>query len=71
VRRRLELPRPWRDATTFGDYNVHVTAGELRRLTEGVAALVEPYVERTERPELRPRGSRGVMLIGFALPADG
>ena len=70
VGRRLDLSRTWRDATTFGDYDVHVTAAELRRLTADVATLIEPYLERTVRPRLRPRGSRRVMLIGFALPAD-
>jgi hypothetical protein len=70
VERRLGLPRTWQDATTFGDYDVHLTAAELRRLTAEVASLLEPYVERTERPEVRPRGSRRVALIGFALPVD-
>ena len=70
LRRRLELSQTWRDATTFGDYDVHVTAAELRRLIDGIASLVEPYLDRTERPELRPRSARRVMLIGFALPAD-
>ena len=70
VRARLELPEEWREATTFGDYDVHVTAEELRRLTDAVVSAVEPYLRRTERPDLRPAGSRRVTLTGFALPAE-
>jgi predicted ArsR family transcriptional regulator len=68
--RRGDEPAAWREATPFGDTMLFVTAEELRALDQAVAALYEPYLERTAKPELRPPGARAVIVLRVAYPAD-
>ncbi len=65
---RADEPVEWRAAAGFGDALLHVTATELRELTEEVDALLARYDERIADPAKRPPGSRPVMIVQMALP---
>ena len=69
ARRRTESPE-WQDAAAFGDSLLYLTADELARLRDALTQLVEPYVERLGRPELRPEGARQTMFLQVAFPDD-
>jgi len=58
----------WQEAARFGDAVLYVTAEELRELGRELDLLVEPLLARQQQPELRPEGSRPVMLIDLAFP---
>jgi DNA-binding transcriptional ArsR family regulator len=63
-------PVRWRQAAVFGDSLVWVTADELADLGREQYALAEPYLDRLERPELRPEGARLVTFLHVAFPGD-
>jgi DNA-binding transcriptional ArsR family regulator len=63
-------PAEWQAAMPFGDTLIHVTAAELADLAEQQKALVERYVDRHTRPELRPAGARPVLYLNLAFPTD-
>jgi hypothetical protein len=65
---RGDEPVEWRAAAGFGDALVHVTAPELRALTEELDALLARYDERVADPAARPPGSRPVHIIRMELP---
>ena len=65
---RGDEPAEWRAAAGFGDALVHVTAAELRALTEEIEALIERYAGRADDPATRPAGARPVQLIQLAVP---
>ncbi|MBL6280215.1 helix-turn-helix transcriptional regulator [Micromonospora fiedleri] len=65
---RADEPVEWRVAAGFGDTLLHVTAAELRELTEQVEALLARYDERITDPAKRPPGSRPVTFVQMALP---
>ncbi|MGC4749601.1 winged helix-turn-helix domain-containing protein [Micromonospora sp. DT201] len=65
---RGDEPVEWRAAAGFGDALLHVTATELRELTEEVDALLARYDERRADPASRPPGSRPVQIIQMAVP---
>lgn len=65
---RGDEPVEWRIAAGFGDTLLHVTAAELRELTEEIDALLSRYDERGADPARRPPGSRPVQLIQLAVP---
>jgi len=58
----------WRRAAYIGNRFQWLTADELARLGEDIAAASDRYFERTVRPELRPPGARLVSAINFAFP---
>jgi len=58
----------WRAATGFSDAVLHVTATELRELTEEVRTLLARYDERGADRARRPPGSRPVQIIQMAVP---
>lgn len=60
----------WQEAAEFGDTLVWVTAEELQELAREERALVDRYLERQARPELRPPGARPVEYLHLAFPAD-
>jgi hypothetical protein len=68
---RSDDPVEWREAAGFGDDGVYLTAEELRELYERMRRLVLPFVERNERPELRPADARFVTVITLAFPSRG
>jgi DNA-binding transcriptional ArsR family regulator len=63
-------PVRWRQAAVFGDTLVWVTADELAELGREQYALAERYLDRLERPELRPEGARLVTFLHVAFPGD-
>jgi hypothetical protein len=65
---RGDEPVEWRAAAGFGDALLHVTAAELRELTEDVDALLARYDERIADPARRPPGSRPVQIIQMTVP---
>jgi predicted ArsR family transcriptional regulator len=65
-----EEPAQWQEAAQFGDRILYVTAGELAELGERVEALLDEYLDRLVRPELRPEGARRVKYLQFAFPDE-
>jgi predicted ArsR family transcriptional regulator len=70
LERRDSEPLEWQEAAHFGDTLLWVTADELRALGEEEQALIERYLERQTRPELRPPDARLVTHLHLAFPAD-
>jgi DNA-binding transcriptional ArsR family regulator len=68
VEERGEDPAEWQQASGFSDWILYLTPEELERLGREVAALVEPYLERTATRELRPPESRPVGFYQFGFP---
>jgi DNA-binding transcriptional ArsR family regulator len=68
--RRESDPPAWRRASGFSDYLLHLTAAELRQLTDQLDALVAEFLPRLSDPSARPKGSRPVKLIALAFPTD-
>lgn len=68
--RRGESNPEWREAASFGDSAVLVTAAELTELESRVEELIRPYAERLGRPGPPPAGARAVQLIRLAVPTD-
>ncbi|QKW23036.1 helix-turn-helix transcriptional regulator [Kitasatospora sp. NA04385] len=60
----------WREAASFGDSAVLVTAEELTELNARIAELTRPYVERLGSAGPRPAGARTVQLIHLAVPTE-
>jgi predicted ArsR family transcriptional regulator len=67
---RGDEPAEWRRAAGLGDVLAHVTADELRELTEQIDALMARYDDRLTDPSRRPAGSRPVQIIRMAVPRD-
>jgi len=65
LERRSEEASEWREAASFGDIVLHLTAQELTELLAQVEALTLPYLDRD-----RPEGARAVQLIQLAVPRD-
>ncbi|MBQ1053001.1 helix-turn-helix domain-containing protein [Micromonospora sp. C51] len=65
---RADEPAEWRAAAGFGDALLHVTAAELREVTEQIDALLARYDERLADPTKRPSGSRPVTFVQMTLP---
>ena len=63
-------PAQWQEAAQFGDRILYVTAEELAGLGERVEALLDEYLDRLVRPELRPDGARRVKYLQFAFPDE-
>jgi hypothetical protein len=63
-------PPEWQEAAWLGDQYLYVTADELSELGRQVEELVDTYVERQVRPELRPPGARRVFCLNIAFPND-
>lgn len=64
-------PEEWQEAAHFGDTLLYVTAEELRELAREQQALIERYLERQTRPELRPPDARLVTHLHLAFPTGG
>ncbi len=61
-------PADWQQAAQFKDVLLYLTAAELAELGDQVAGLVDRYLDRLPRPELRPPGARLVSYIQVAVP---
>lgn len=67
--RRTE-PVAWQQAAGLSDTLLHLTADELAGLTARMDELTRPYLDRLGGGAARPEGSRPVLLVRMALPAD-
>jgi DNA-binding transcriptional ArsR family regulator len=65
---RPDEPAEWQLAAHFGDMMLYLSAAELAELGQQVRALIDPYVDRIDRPELRPRDARLVSYLQLAFP---
>jgi len=61
-------PEEWQQAAPFGDDLVYLTASELAELSERARDLLDPYLDRFAKPELRPAGARLVTYLHIAHP---
>jgi hypothetical protein len=61
-------PAPWRQAAVFGDRILYVTADELAELGARIDVLLDQYLDRLVKPELRPEGARRVTYLQSAFP---
>jgi DNA-binding transcriptional ArsR family regulator len=61
-------PEEWQQAAELGDTLVYLTAGELAELIERTRGLLDPYLDRQAKPELRPPGARLVSYLHLAHP---
>jgi predicted transcriptional regulator len=68
--RRPEEPARWREAAVFGDRILYVTADELAGLGARMDALLDQYLDRLVKPELRPEGARRVTYLHSAFPDE-
>jgi DNA-binding transcriptional ArsR family regulator len=62
---RAQYPKEWRDAANEMRLSVHLTAAELAAFTEGIEALLAPYVETAATGERRP----GTLPVSFGMHA--
>ena len=68
LERRESEPAEWQEAAQFGDTFLWVTAEELRELARAEQALLDRFLERQTRPELRPSGARLVSYLHLVFP---
>jgi predicted transcriptional regulator len=65
---RPDEPAEWQHAAQFGDTMLYLSASELGELGEQVQALIDPYLGRHLRPELRPPDARLISYLHLAFP---
>ena len=63
-------PTEWRRAAMLGDRILYVTPAELEELRDRMRELLDEYVERDLRPELRPADARLISWLNIAFPND-
>jgi DNA-binding transcriptional ArsR family regulator len=63
-------PEVWQEAEHLGDTMLWVTPEELGDLAREEQALMDRYLERQTRPDLRPPGARLVTYLHIAFPGD-
>jgi predicted transcriptional regulator len=68
--RRPREPVPWREAAVFGDRILYVTADELAELGARIDTLLDGYLDRLVKPDLRPEGARRVTYLHSAFPDE-
>lgn len=61
-----EEPEEWQDATFLGSADLWLTAEETRRLSDALAAALEPHRNRTLAD--RPKGTRRVRVMNMFFP---
>lgn len=67
---RQDEPVGWQQAAHFGDTALYLTAEELAELGRAEQRLLDPFLDRQARPELRPPGARLVSYLHMAFPGD-
>ena len=63
MRRATREPEPWRHGSGLSGGTAYLTPDELAALNDELIEICKRYVDRTERPELRPDGARPVRLF--------
>jgi predicted ArsR family transcriptional regulator len=67
---RAGEPAEWQRAAMLGDRLLYVTPAELEELSGRMREMLDQYVERDLRPELRPAGARLISWLNIAFPND-
>lgn len=67
---RAAEPKEWQEAAHFGDTMLYATSAEMLELARAEQRLLEPFLERQTRPELRPADSRMITYLHLAFPGD-
>ena len=60
----------WQRAAMLGDRLLYVTPAELEELGGRMREILDEYVERDLRPELRPADARLISWLNIAFPSD-
>jgi predicted ArsR family transcriptional regulator len=60
----------WQRAAMLGDRLLYVTPAELEELSGRMREMLDEYVERDLRPELRPADARLISWLNIAFPND-
>jgi DNA-binding transcriptional ArsR family regulator len=68
IEARSDEPDEWQQAAIFTDSALYVTASELTDLNKRIRELSDLYLDRLERPELRPPDARLVTFVRIAHP---
>ena len=63
-------PAEWQRAAMLGDRLLYVTPTELEELRDRMREMLDEYVERDLRPELRPADARLISWLNIAFPND-
>jgi predicted ArsR family transcriptional regulator len=63
-------PTEWQRAAMLGDRLLYVTPAELEELRDRMREMLDEYVERDLRPELRPADARLTSWLNIAFPND-
>jgi len=63
-------PEEWQEAAHFGDTLLWITKEDLLELGREEQALMDRYIERQTKPELRPAGARLISYLHLAFPAE-
>jgi DNA-binding transcriptional ArsR family regulator len=61
-------PAEWQRAAQFGDTFLYLTAEELESLGHELQAMMDRFLDRLTKPELRPPGARRVAYLHLAFP---
>jgi DNA-binding transcriptional ArsR family regulator len=61
-------PAEWQRAAQFGDTVLYLTAEELESLDHELEAMMDRFLDRLTKPELRPPGARRVAYLHLAFP---
>lgn len=61
-------PAQWRDATSFNQSKLWVTAEEAARISEAMRDLFLSHGDRITDPDQRPDGARLVSVVGWLVP---
>jgi predicted ArsR family transcriptional regulator len=67
---RAGEPAEWQRAAMLGDRLLYVTPAELEELSGRMREMLDQYVERDLRPELRPADARLISWLNIAFPND-
>jgi DNA-binding transcriptional ArsR family regulator len=68
--RRRELPKEWKQASTFTETMAWVTPEEVREINRAVYAVMDKHRDRLLDNSIRPDGSKPVELLYFAYPVE-
>jgi DNA-binding transcriptional ArsR family regulator len=67
---RADEPKEWQQAAHFGDTMLYATPEEMVELGRAEQKLLEPFLDRQTRPELRPADARLITYLHLAFPGD-
>jgi Helix-turn-helix domain len=67
---RAGEPAEWQRAAMLGGRLLYVTPAELEELSGRMREMLDEYVERDLRPELRPADARLISWLNIAFPND-